>query len=129
VTFNPAGSTAAASLPYYIPASSGTPAVVSSVPLTTVSGDPPPTAPLFGAFSPDSSYFFVSTAGDNLIHYITIPANPSLANPPVDSQQIAPSLPACAPTDFGCTFNTQNPAPASGIVPATYIAVKPRTTT
>ena len=129
ITYNPVtGSTAAASLPYYLPGTGGAAGTVSSIPLTP-SGTTAPTAPLFGAFSPDSSYFFVSTAGDNLIHYITIPANPSLANPPVDSQQIAPSLPACAPTDFGCTFNTKNPAPASGIVPATYIAVKPRSTT
>ena len=129
VTYNPAaGSTAAASLPYYLPGTGGAAGTVGSVPLTA-SGGTAPTAPIFGAFSPDSSYFFVSTAGDNMIHYITIPANPSTATPPVDSQQIAPNLPACAPTDEGCTFTTKSPAPPSGIVPATYIAVKPRSTT
>jgi hypothetical protein len=127
VTYSPAsGATAAASLPFYIPGNGGAAGSVGSVSLTA-SGTTPPTAPLFGAFSPDSSYFFVSTAGDNMIHYITIPASPSVANPPVDSQQIAPNLPACAPSDFGCTF-TAGTEPASGIVPATYIAVKPRTT-
>jgi len=129
VTYNPAaGSTAAASLPYYLPGTGGAAGTVGSVPLTA-SGGTAPTAPIFGAFSPDSSYFFVSTAGDNMIHYITIPADPSTATPPVDSQQIAPNLPACAPTDEGCTFTTKSPAPPSGIVPATYIAVKPRSTT
>ena len=135
VTYNPsAGSVGAASLPFYLPGPAPQPGnpptagAVGSVKLTA-SGTTVPTAPIFGVFSPDSSYFFVSTAGDDLIHYITIPANPSIANPPVDSQQIAPSLPACAPTDFGCAFTTKAPAPASGIVPATYIAVKPRSTT
>lgn len=129
VTYNPAtGSTAAASLPYYLPGTGGAAGTVGAVPLTA-SGGTVPTAPIFGAFSPDSSYFFVSTAGDNLIHYITIPTNPSLANPPVDSQQIAPNLPACTPVsaggnDLGCIYT------GSGtVVPATYIAVKPRSTT
>jgi len=45
-------------------------------------------------------------------------------------QQIAPNLPACTPVsaggdDIGCT----NSGSGSGIVPATVIAVKPRTTT
>jgi trimeric autotransporter adhesin len=126
VTYYPvSGATAAAPLPYYLQAPGSAPGTAGSVTLTT-SGSTPPTAPLFGVFSPDSSYFFVSTAGDDLVHYITIPTNPSLANPPVDSQQVAPNLPACAPSDFGCTFTAANPAPASGIVPATYIGVKPR---
>jgi hypothetical protein len=126
VTYTPTSTaTAQASLPFYLPGTGGAAGTVGSVKLTA-SGAVPPTAPIFGAFSPDSSYFFVSTAGDDLIHYITIPTNPSIANPPVDSQQIAPNLPACAPTDLGCTL-TAATVPASGVVPATYIAVKPRT--
>jgi hypothetical protein len=129
VTFNPAaGSTATASLPYYLPGTGGAAGTVGAVTLTT-NGSTAPTAPLFGAFSPDSSYFFVSTAGDNMIHYITIPPNPSTATPPVDSQQIAPNLPACTPVsaggnDLGCTYTG-----TGTVVPATYIAVKPRSTT
>jgi DNA-binding beta-propeller fold protein YncE len=77
------------------------------------------TAPIAGAFSPDNTLFFVSTAGDNLIHYI----NTSTLT---DTQQINPNLPACAPgSDPGCLITT----PVSGSVPATAIAVKPRATT
>ena len=74
------------------------------------------TAPLAGAFTPDDSIFFVSTAGDNKIHYITIPNNPSAATPPTDSQQISPNLPACTPVsaggnDAGCTYH-RHPGPS-----------------
>jgi len=87
------------------------------------------TAPLAGAFSPDNSLFFVSTAGDNLIHYISVPllsTNPAKA----DTQQIAPNLPACTPVtaggnDPGCTLTT----PTTNPVPATVITVTPRSTT
>jgi hypothetical protein len=83
-----------------------------------------------GAFSPDDTLFFVSTAGDNLIHYISIPTNLSPATPLVDTQQIAPNLPACTPVasggvDPGC----QLAAPTNNPVPATVITVKPRSTT
>jgi hypothetical protein len=82
-----------------------------------------------GAFSPDDTLFFVSTAGDNLIHYISIPTSVTTATPPTDSQQIAPNLPACIPvsaggTDLGCTY-----AGTDSVVPATVIEVKPRSTT
>jgi len=77
------------------------------------------TAPLVGAFSPDDSLFFVSTAGDNMIHYIDVPTLK-------DTQQISPNLPGCTAggTDSGCTRST-----TTTYVPATAIAVKPRTTT
>jgi hypothetical protein len=86
------------------------------------------TAPLAGAFTPDDKLFFVSTAGDNMIHYISVPlvtSNPANA----DTQQISPNLPACTPvsaggTDLGCAYSG-----SSTIVPATAIAVKPRATT
>jgi hypothetical protein len=89
------------------------------------------TAPLTGAFTPDDKLFFVSTAGDNMIHYISVPlvtSNPANA----DTQQISPNLPACTPisaggTDMGCAYS--GPSPATAIVPATAIAVKPRATT
>jgi trimeric autotransporter adhesin len=77
------------------------------------------TAPLAGAFSPDNTLFFVSTSGDNLVHYID---TTSLK----DTQQIDLKLPPCAPgSDPGCVNTTPN-APS---VPATAIAVKPRSTT
>jgi hypothetical protein len=121
-------------LPYYLPSSSATSispeaGTVGYVPLTTQKGGTPPGAPLAGAFTPDDQYFFVSTAGDNMIHYIKIPPAVSATTPPVDSQQINPNLPACTPVsgggiDFGCTYS------GSGTnVPATAIAVKPRSVT
>ena len=75
----------------------------------------PPTAPLAGAFSPDHSIFFVSTAGDDEIHFISIPANLSPTSPPTDTQQLSPALPACTPVsaggnDAGCLYPT---APAA----------------
>ena len=42
--------------------------------------------PVAGAFSPDDTLFFVSTAGDNLIHYINTQTL-------TDTQQISPNLP------------------------------------
>jgi hypothetical protein len=119
------GASADAQLPYYVPGSNGAPGSVGYV---TLKGASSITAPLAGAFTPDDSIFFVSTGGDNQIHYISIPANPA-TTPPADTQQISPNLPACTPVsaggqDQGCTFS------GSGtIVPATAIAVVPRSTT
>jgi hypothetical protein len=116
------GTTAGATLPYYIPGS-------GTVNYVTLNNSGSVTAPLVGAFSPDDSYFFVGTAGDNLVHYITIPATVTTATPPTDTQQIAPNLPACIPVsaggnDPGCTYTG-----TGSVVPVTAIAVKPRSTT
>jgi hypothetical protein len=76
-------------------------------------------APIAGTFSPDNTLFFVSTSGDNKIHYI----NTTTLQ---DTQQISPNLPACnAGVDLGCTL----PSATTGPVPATVIWVKPRATT
>jgi hypothetical protein len=120
------GSTSGASLPYYVP---GTGGAAGTVGYLTLTGSSAITAPLTGAFSPDDQLFFVSTAGDNLIHYLSVPlvtSNPVKA----DTQQIAPNLPACTPVanggvDAGCTLTT----PTTNPVPATVIVVKPRSTT
>ncbi len=104
-------------------------------PFTTTPPASQATAPLTGVFSPDNSIFFVSTAGDDWIHFISIPPNASLSNPPVDSQQYNPNLPACTPVseggnDPGCLYPTSLPAPTpSTNVPATVIVVKPRSVT
>ena len=116
------GTATGASLPFYLPAAgaaSGTPGTV------TLNGNTSITGPVAGAFSPDNTLFFVSTAGDNKIHYITIPNVINGSSQPVDSQQISPQLPACVPgTDVGCEYT------GSGtFVPATAIVVKPRSTT
>ncbi len=111
-------------LPYYQPVvgSPGTLGTVGYVTLTGASANSGPTAPVAGAFSPDDSLFFVSTAGDNLVHFIDVPTL-------TDTKQLAPGLPACTPVagggrDYGCAYT------GSGtIVPATAIVVKPRTTT
>jgi hypothetical protein len=72
-----------------------------------------------GAFSPDDLYFFASTSGDNMIHYISVPTL-------TDTQQMSPGLPACSSSNIGCTNTTVT---AGDPVPATAIAVKPRSTT
>jgi hypothetical protein len=114
VTYN--GTSAGALLPYYRPGSGGAPGTVSYL---TLNGSAAITAPLAGAFTPDDTLFFVSTAGDNLVHYIDVQTLK-------DSQQIAPNLPACTSggNDLGCTYTG-----TGSIVPATAIAVKPRSTT
>jgi len=115
-------------LPYYIPNTNGTPGTLDYLQLAGSAV----TAPLAGAFSPDDKYFFVSTAGDNMIHYISIPnltynlANPGKTPLNTDTQQISPNLPACTPGSLepGCNFTG-----TGAYVPATFIAVKPRATT
>jgi len=112
------GSTTGASLPYYIPSASG----VGKAGYITLHGNENITAPVTGAFTPDDQLFFVATAGDNLIHYISVPTL-------TDTQQLAPNLPSCIPvseggTDLGCTYTG-----SSSIVPTTVIVIKPRPTT
>jgi hypothetical protein len=141
ITYN--GATAGNQLPYYLPQANGNPVqqpgyVTFKYNNNTSTTAPPAseaTAPLAGAFSPDNSIFFVSTAGDDWIHFISIPPNVSPSNPPVDSQQYSPNLPACTPVseggdDPGCLYPTILPAPTpSTFVPATVIVVKPRSVT
>jgi hypothetical protein len=112
------GSTTSASLPYYKPSASG----VGQFGYVALKGSANITAPLTGAFTPDDQFFFVSTAGDNMIHYISVSTL-------TDTQQIAPGLPACTPVseggnDAGCTYTG-----TAAIVPTTVIVVKPRPTT
>jgi hypothetical protein len=119
------GSTPGASLPYYVPGAAGTLGTVSYLPLGG-SAAASITAPVAGIFSPDNTIFFVSTSGDNLVHYISVPlvsTNPAKA----DTQQIAPNLRGCTPVsaggvDPGCTLATPTP----NFVPATVITVSPR---
>jgi len=132
VTFNtPGASTAAAQLPFYLPQTSGV-GPVGYIPFADSASAAPPTAPLAGAFAPDHSIFFVSTAGDDEIHFISIPTNVSISAPPTDTQQFSPNLPACTPlsaggVDAGCLYPTA-PGPNT-VVPATVITVKPRSVT
>jgi trimeric autotransporter adhesin len=132
VTYTPTpGSTTAVKLPYYLPAATGV-GQLGYVTFADNASATPPTAPLAGAFSPDHSIFFVSTQGDSLVHFISIPTNVSLTAPPTDTQQTSPGLPACTPlsaggNDPGCLYPT---APATNaVVPATVITVKPRNVT
>ena len=101
VTYStPATSTTAAQLPFYLPLPTGA-RTVGYVTFADGTSATPPTAPLAGAFSPDHAIFFVSTAGDDMIHFIGIPANLSLSAPPADTQQFSPNLPACTPPSAG----------------------------
>jgi hypothetical protein len=116
ITYN--GVTPNATLPYYTQ-TFGSAAPGPPVKYVTLNGASAITAPVAGAFSADSTYFFVSTSGDNLIHYIN-------TSTMTDSQQINLNLPACTPgADPNCTLT----APTTSSVPATAIAVKPRSTT
>ena len=124
ITYDASPNNFNAVLPYYmpIPGYTGTLGTVGYVTLTGASANSGPTAPIAGAFTPDDTLFFVSTAGDNLIHYISLPSL-------TDTQQIAPGIPACTPPsaggkDDGCQYTGTD-----AVVPATAIAVKPRTTT
>jgi trimeric autotransporter adhesin len=117
ITYTADATNTNAQLPYYVPGS----AAVDYISLT---GGSAISAPLAGAFTPDDKLFFVSTAGDNMIHYISVATL-------TDTQQISPNLPVCTPIsaggiDAGCTVPSTSP---STIVPATAIAVKPRSTT
>jgi hypothetical protein len=130
ITYSPASAsaTANAQLPFYLPASGAAAGSVGYVTLTPCSSCANVLAPLAGAFTPDHTLFFVSTSGDNEIHYISVSPSVTVANPPTDTQQISPNIPACTPppagNDVGCTYT------GSGtIVPATVIEVKPRATT
>jgi hypothetical protein len=101
------GSTGTATLPYYEPAATGTLGTVGQVNFVEPSGTTTtPTAPIAGAFSLDDTLFFVSTSGDNLVHYINVKTL-------TDTKQISPGL-----LD-----------PSGNTVPASFIAVKPRATT
>jgi hypothetical protein len=103
----PTGSTASAGLPYYEPTSSGALGTLNQVTLVDPAGTKVnPTAPVAGAFSLDNTLFFVSTSGDNLVHYISVPTL-------TDTQQINPGL----------------LAPDGTPLPATVLATKPRSTT
>jgi hypothetical protein len=134
ITYNtPGTSTTAAPLPYYLPQPTpGVTGPVGYVIFADSTSATPPTAPLAGTFSPDHSIFFVSTAGDDEVHFISIPTNLSPASPPTDTQQLTPALPACTPVsaggnDAGCLYPTA-PSPTT-VVPVTVIAVKPRAVT
>jgi hypothetical protein len=124
ITYTAAETNTNATLPYYLPSTNSAPYTLGYVPLTAQSGGTSPSAPLAGAFTPDDKIFFVSTAGDNLIHSISVPlvvTNPAKA----DTQQFSPNLPACSSTtDTGCTFSGSGTT-----VPATVITVKSRSTT
>jgi hypothetical protein len=125
VTYTSVEANTNAKLPYYVPNSSAissgsaAPGTQGSI---TLQGSANIIAPLAGAFTPDDKLFFVSTAGDNMIHYIDVPTL-------TDKQQISPNLPACTPLsaggfDPGCLF-----VGSGAVVPATFIGVKQRPTT
>ena len=81
-----------ATLPYYLPGSNGAAGVLNYVCADAVARRI--TAPVAGAFSPDNTLFFVSTSGDNLIHFIDTStfqdtqADQSRLCPPVLPEQI-----------------------------------------
>ncbi len=116
ITYN--GTTLGATLPYY-QQTTGATSMLGTVGYITLNGTSAITAPVAGAFSPDGTLFFVSTAGDNRIHYID-------TSTLKDTRQESPNLPACTPgADPDCTIT----APAPKVVPATVVLTTPRATT
>lgn len=112
------GTTGGATLPYYSQTVADT-SSLGTVGYIQLAGSSAITAPVAGAFSADNTLFFVSTAGDNKVHYIDTTTL-------TDTQQISPNLPACAPgSDPDCKITGTAPS----VVPATAIFVKPRATT
>ncbi len=119
ITYN--ASNATGLLPVYkVPGTPGSAGTVQQVQLSTVSGTAPQ-APVAGAFSPDGSTFFVSTSGDNLVHFV----DTSTSTPTDTGKTINPQLPSCTQTPSGgvplCS--------SSSYVPAQFIAIQPRPTT
>jgi len=119
------GTTAGAKLPYYIPSTGK----LNYLSLTEANSSAPViTAPLAGVFSPDNTILFLSTSGDNLVHYINV-----TGTTPVDgASPVNLKLPSCLPVaqggvDVGCKYQGANAGTA--YVPATVITVKPRATT
>jgi trimeric autotransporter adhesin len=118
ITYN--GNTTGATLPYYKQTSAAS-SSIGTVGYVSFAGSNASaiTAPIAGAFSSDNTTFFVSTSGDNQVHYI----NTATLQ---DTQQITPNLPGCTPVsaggnDPGCTLTT-----TTAVVPASVITVKPR---
>jgi hypothetical protein len=100
VTYNAASATGV--LPAYTPsATAGSPGTMASIQLSGSAQ-----APVAGIFSPNETIFFVSTSGDNLVHFV----DPATLQ---DTQTINPGL----------LDANGNP------VPVQMMAVKPRSTT
>jgi trimeric autotransporter adhesin len=100
VTYNSPAATGV--LPAYAPSTTvGSPGAVSSVQLSGTAK-----SPVAGIFSPNATIFFVSTSGDNLVHFI----DPSTLT---DTQTINPGL-----VD-----------PSGNPVPVQMMAVRPRSST
>jgi hypothetical protein len=92
-------------LPYYQPNSNGSKGTYNYLTLTG-------SAPVAGAFSLDDRIFFVSTSGDNQVHYIDVTG----ATPVEIKNGSTPIKPGLVDAN-------------GNAVPATVIAVKPRSTT
>jgi hypothetical protein len=107
ITYTPVTGATSATLPYYQPNSNGSLGTPGNITFVEPAGTASPaTAPLAGVFSLDDTMFFVSTSGDDLVHYISV-------NSLTDTQQVNPGL------------QDQNGNP----LPVTAIAAKPRPTT
>ncbi|RRA47837.1 hypothetical protein [Acidipila sp. EB88] len=96
------GATATGLLPMYTPSTTaGGTGTLQNLQLSTGA-----LAPIAGVFSPDAASFYASTTGDNLIHILSTTSNK-------DTQTLDPQL-----TD-----------PNRNIVPAQFLATKPKATT
>jgi hypothetical protein len=108
-------STNGAVLPYYqIYDAQAAPTGLSSITLTNPGGATP-IAPTAAAVSPDNTMLYVTTSGDGMVHFVTIPASLNGAAPsgkPYENVTLNPPQP------------TQLPGPNNTFVPADAMAVR-----
>ncbi|HXB63120.1 MAG TPA: hypothetical protein VNU94_09760 [Acidobacteriaceae bacterium] len=118
VTYATSSPSSPALLPAYLIPSSG----VGTITDVTLSGSA--TAPVSGVFSTDRQTFYAGTAGDNLVHIISVP-NVLNSVTPADTGTKTPALPLCITQDaFGnCT------ASSTSFATPNLLADKPRPTT
>lgn len=78
-------------VPYYLTNATAATGTLQNFTLSTASGTP--TAPVAGTWASDDDTFYLGTAGDNVVHLITV-SYPTSGTPTLtDSSQLAPALP------------------------------------
>ncbi len=113
VTYDAGATTPPAQLPVYqLTSGAGGSVQFATIPLATTSAGVP-TAPTAGAISPDGKTFYVTTSGDNLLHFITIP-QPSASAPPTQ-----------LPSDTGAPLPTNLLDINGNAVPADIVLIRP----
>jgi trimeric autotransporter adhesin len=121
VTYTSTSTTPPALLPAYVLAPSG-PGTLTEV---TLSGSA--TAPVSGVFSPDNHTFYTGTAGDNLVHIISVPNLLTVPQTAADTGTVTPALPLCLAQDG--SGNCTSTAGTGFVATPNMLADRPRATT